>query len=120
MSAAPLNIFKFEPITREQIRDYCEASGDFNRIHTDDAFAKEAGLPSVIAHGMLSMGLAARALHEWNIDIESLKTFDAKFKDKVLPGDLLIAELLTQDSNSLAARIVNQTSTEVITVTAKW
>jgi len=38
---------------------YAEASGDPNPIHTDAEFAKSVGLPGVIAHGMLQMGLLA-------------------------------------------------------------
>src|SRR5665213_232373 len=93
--------FTFEPLTREQIKDYCQASGDWNKIHWDETFAKESGLPSVIAHGMLSMGLAARAFTELGFPSDSLKSFDAKFKDKALPGDVLTAEITEENSNTL-------------------
>ena len=42
--------------TRDSLVRYAGASGDFNPIHHNDAFAREVGLPSVIAHGMLTMG----------------------------------------------------------------
>lgn len=42
--------------TRDSLVRYAGASGDFNPIHYNDAFAREVGLPSVIAHGMLTMG----------------------------------------------------------------
>ena len=45
--------------TKEQIAAYAEASGDRNPIHLDDDFARSVGLPGVIAHGMLQMGIAA-------------------------------------------------------------
>ena len=44
--------------TKEQIAAYAEASGDRNPIHLDDDFARSVGLPGVIAHGMLQMGIA--------------------------------------------------------------
>ncbi|MEK6710572.1 MAG: MaoC/PaaZ C-terminal domain-containing protein [Nitrospinota bacterium] len=44
------------PIARVQLVQYAGASGDFNAIHFDDEAARSRGLPSVIAHGMLSMG----------------------------------------------------------------
>ena len=50
--------------TREQIADYAEASGDQNPIHLDDDFARSVGLPGVIAHGMLQMGIAATVASE--------------------------------------------------------
>ncbi len=41
------------PVTRLQLIKYAGASGDYNPIHTIDEAAEEAGLPGVIAHGML-------------------------------------------------------------------
>ena len=53
------------PITRADLVAYAEASGDHNPIHQDDAVARSVGLPGVIAHGMYTMALAARAVGEW-------------------------------------------------------
>src|SRR5439155_753617 len=50
--------------TREQIADYAKASGDQNPIHLDNDFARSVGLPGVIAHGMLQMGIAATVASE--------------------------------------------------------
>nr|WP_043350211.1 MaoC/PaaZ C-terminal domain-containing protein [Beutenbergia cavernae] len=52
-------------ITRELLVRYAGASGDVNAIHYNDAVAEAAGLPGVIAHGMLTMGLAGSALTDW-------------------------------------------------------
>jgi acyl dehydratase len=54
-----------QAVTRLDLAAYCLASGDRNPIHWSDAAAREAGLPDVIAHGMLTMGLACRALITW-------------------------------------------------------
>ena len=40
---------------------YAGASGDFNPIHIDPEFAKMAGLPTSILHGLYSMAQVARA-----------------------------------------------------------
>ena len=40
---------------------YAGASGDFNPIHIDEAFAKQVGLPSRILHGLWTMAQVARA-----------------------------------------------------------
>jgi len=116
----------FSPIDRNQIARYAEASGDFNRIHLDEEFAKAAGLPSVIAHGMLSMGLAASALERWGFDRKKVKFFQAKFKEKVFPGDKLIAEFIKIQENAgpqknarqVLWRLVKSTGEEVLSAEA--
>jgi acyl dehydratase len=52
-------------ITRGDLVRYAEASGDHNPIHQDESVALSVGLPGVIAHGMYTMALAARAVSEW-------------------------------------------------------
>ena len=52
-------------ITRADLVRYAEASGDHNPIHQDEDVARSVGLPGVIAHGMYTMALAARAVGEW-------------------------------------------------------
>jgi acyl dehydratase len=52
-------------ITRADLVRYAEASGDHNPIHQDESVARSVGLPGVIAHGMYTMALAARAVSEW-------------------------------------------------------
>ena len=52
-------------ITRADLIAYAEASGDHNPIHQDEAVATSVGLPGVIAHGMLTLGLVGRAVDEW-------------------------------------------------------
>jgi len=52
-------------VTRADLVRYAEASGDHNPIHQDEQVALAVGLPGVIAHGMYTMALAARAVTEW-------------------------------------------------------
>ena len=52
-------------VTREDLVAYAEASGDHNPIHQDDEVARSVGLPGIIAHGMYTMALAARAVADW-------------------------------------------------------
>ena len=52
-------------ITRDTLVRYAAASGDFNPIHYNDAFAVSVGLDGVIAHGMLTMGVGASVVEEW-------------------------------------------------------
>jgi acyl dehydratase len=52
-------------VTRADLVRYAAASGDQNPIHQDEAVARSVGLPGVIAHGMYTMALAARAVDAW-------------------------------------------------------
>ncbi|MCW3817935.1 MaoC/PaaZ C-terminal domain-containing protein [Micromonospora sp. DR5-3] len=52
-------------VTRQALVRYAGASGDFNQIHYNDTAAMAAGLPGVIAHGMLTLALANQALCRW-------------------------------------------------------
>src|SRR5437660_11507793 len=74
-------------VTVEQIRQYAEASGDRNPIHLDESFARSAGLPGVIAHGMLTMAFANQMVTDWLGDRSRLKRLQGRFAGMVLPGD---------------------------------
>lgn len=57
-------------VTRADLVAYAAASGDHNPIHQDEAVATSVGLPGVIAHGMYTLALAARAVADWFPDHE--------------------------------------------------
>lgn len=76
------------PVTRVQIARYAGAIGDFNPIHLDEEFAKRAGLPSVIAHGPLTLALALDAVVA-QVGGGSLRRFDARLRAPVVPGETL-------------------------------
>ncbi|MFI5717143.1 fused (3R)-hydroxyacyl-ACP dehydratase subunits HadA/HadB [Nocardia sp. NPDC051750] len=52
-------------LTRGDLVNYAGVSGDANPIHWHDGVAALAGLPDVIAHGMLTMGLGAGFVTDW-------------------------------------------------------
>ena len=52
-------------LTRDTLVRYAGASGDFNPIHYRDDVAQGVGLPGVLAHGMLTMGLAVQPIVDW-------------------------------------------------------
>jgi len=52
-------------LTRDTLVRYAGASGDFNPIHYRDDVATSVGLAGVLAHGMLTMGLAVQPVVEW-------------------------------------------------------
>ena len=75
-------------IGRADLVRYAGASGDFNPIHWNERFAREVGLPDVIAHGMLTMALAARAVTDWTGDPGSVVDYTVRFtRPVVVPDD---------------------------------
>src|SRR6476659_11249846 len=74
-------------ITRADLVAYAEASGDHNPIHQDETVARSVGLPGVIAHGMYTMALAARAVATWFPGAEVV-SIGCKFTNPVVvPAD---------------------------------
>jgi acyl dehydratase len=73
-------------VTRADLVRYAGASGDFNPIHWSDRVATSVGLPGVIAHGMFTMALAARAVAEWTEGAEVLE-LGCKFTNPVVVPD---------------------------------
>ncbi|MGA5534565.1 fused (3R)-hydroxyacyl-ACP dehydratase subunits HadA/HadB [Mycolicibacterium nivoides] len=55
-------------LSRGDLVNYAGVAGDANPIHWDEDIAKLAGLPDVIAHGMLTMGLGAGFVSTWSGD----------------------------------------------------
>ena len=81
-------------VTRSDLVRYAGASGDFNPIHWSDRVATSVGLPGVIAHGMLTMGLAARAVTAWAGDPGALVEYTVRFgRPVVVPDDDAGAEV---------------------------
>jgi len=88
LGAAPE--FRFGPVSRTDLVRYAGASGDFNPLHHDEAFARAAGLPGVMAHGMFSAGLLGSFLLSW-IGERPIRRFKVRFLSPVWPGDSLSA-----------------------------
>jgi acyl dehydratase len=74
-------------VTRADLVRYAGASGDFNPIHWNERVATEVGLPGVIAHGMLTMALAARVVTRWAGDPGALVEYHVRFGRPVLVPD---------------------------------
>jgi acyl dehydratase len=76
------------PIQQIQLTRYAGASGDFNPIHQDAAFAKAAGMGDVFAHGMLSMGFVAQSVTDW-LGVGSVRKLGVRFAGLVRLGDVV-------------------------------
>ncbi len=71
-------------LTRESLVRYAGASGDFNPIHYRDDVAASVGLPGVLAHGMLTMGLAVETLVPWLGDSGRILDYGVRFTRPVV------------------------------------
>ncbi|WP_322411473.1 MaoC/PaaZ C-terminal domain-containing protein [Microbacterium invictum] len=71
-------------LTRESLVRYAGASGDFNPIHYRDEVAAEVGLPGVLAHGMLTMGLAVETVVPWLGDAGRILDYGVRFTRPVV------------------------------------
>lgn len=80
---------EYGPLTITDFVRYQGASGDFNPIHHDDAFAKSAGFPEPFSVGMLQAGI----LGSYVTDLfgpENVRRFSVQFREQVWAGDRLI------------------------------
>ncbi|MGW1655171.1 MaoC family dehydratase [Streptomyces atratus] len=76
------------PVSRATLVQYAGASGDFNPIHWNEKFAREVGLPDVIAHGMFTMAEAIRVVTDWAGDPGAVVEYGVRFtKPVVVPND---------------------------------
>jgi len=112
-------------LTRDSLVRYAGASGDFNPIHYRDDVAASVGLPGVLAHGMLTMGLAVQPVVDWAGDPGRVVDYQVRFTRPVLVDPESGAELTVSakvgqlDAEARAARIDLTVSFEGATVLGK-
>ena len=98
-------------ITRDSLVRYAGASGDFNPIHYRDDIAQAVGLPGVLAHGMLTMGLAVQTVVDFVGDSGKILDYQVRFTKPVLvdarTGAMVevSAKVIEIDEESKTARI---------------
>ncbi len=110
------------PIQQIQLTRYAGASGDFNPIHQDPEFARNAGMGDVFAHGMLSMGFLGQALTDW-AGAGSVRKFAVRFaalvrlKDTVTCTGRVLSKSSKDDTDLVELEVwaQNQRGENVIT-----
>jgi len=75
-------------VSRADLVRYAGASGDFNPIHWNGRFAKQVGLPGVIAHGMFTMGAAVQLVTDWIGNPGAVVDYQTRFTKPVLVEDV--------------------------------
>jgi acyl dehydratase len=83
-------------LKRTQLVMYAGTSGDYNPLHSDDLYCREAaGYPGVFAHGMLTMGMTGRVVTD-RFGAENVKKYGVRFTNQVWPGDDLTAKAVVE------------------------
>ncbi|MEC3920250.1 fused (3R)-hydroxyacyl-ACP dehydratase subunits HadA/HadB [Nocardia sp. CDC160] len=103
-------------LTRGDLVNYAGVSGDVNPIHWHDAVAALAGLPDVIAHGMLTMGLGAGFVTAWLADPSAMTRY------RVRLSNYTVIEAASAGSLEFTGRIKSvdsETRTAVVSLVAK-
>jgi acyl dehydratase len=80
-------------------------SGDFNPLHADPAYARNAGFDAPILHGRCTYGIACHAILKTicDYDFTLITGFDARFSSPVFPGDVVTTEMW-QERNIVSFR----------------
>ena len=77
------------PITVTDIVRFAGAGGDFNPLHHDEAVARAAGHPGLIAMGQMQAGMLARVITD-RFPLADVREFRVRFEAPVRPGDELL------------------------------
>ena len=104
------------PLTRQDLVNYAGVSGDLNPIHWDDEIAKQVGLDTAIAHGMLTMGLGGGYVTSWIGDPAAVTEYNVRFTAVVpVPNDGVGAEIIF---NGRVKSVEPETKSIVIAISA--
>ena len=103
--------FTSDPVSRTHLVRYAGASGDFNPLHHDETFVKLFGLPTVIAHGMLIMGITSRAITDW-IPNKYIKKFGVRFSGMTEPVDIDNPETAKRATITVTGKVVEKIDSE--------
>ena len=112
-------------VSRDSLVRYAGASGDFNPIHYREDFAQSVGLPGVIAHGMLTMGLSIQPVVSWIGDAAKILDYGVRFTKPVpVSGSAattlkVVATIGALDEEAQKAKVDITTSYEETTVLGK-
>lgn len=85
--------------TRPEMALIYRLSGDVNPLHADPAFARSAGYPRPILHGLATMGVAGHALLRsvCGYDPARLTAMSVRFSAPVFPGETIRTEIWRDD-----------------------
>lgn len=81
-------------VSRESIRLFCDGSLDYNPLHLDDDYMKNAfgktNFGGIIMHGMNNFGLITRMLTDWAYPAGAIhRRLETRWVKPVKPGDTI-------------------------------
>jgi 3-hydroxybutyryl-CoA dehydratase len=81
-------------VTEEKIRDFAEASLDYNALHLDDQFMEKSfgktKFKGIIAHGMMNFSLITRTFTDWLWPLGGVhRRLETRWLKPVYPGDVI-------------------------------
>jgi acyl dehydratase len=103
-------------LSRGDLVNYAGVAGDANPIHWDEGIAKLAGLPDVIAHGMLTMGLGAGYHSAWSGDPGAVTRYTVRLS---APAIVSAAEGTDIEFSGRVKSLDPETRSGVVIVAAK-
>ena len=77
-------------VSRLGLVQYASASGDFNPIHFDHQAARDAGLPGIVGHGLLTTAWATQLAAAATSSPLPLSELTVRFRDPMFPSDAVI------------------------------
>ena len=107
----------------DQTFRYRDASGDQMPIHVDDDFAKQVGLPGIIAHGLCTMAMTSQAVLRLAADSDPsrLRRLAVRFAKNVFPGNDVITTVYESapgvypyEAHSAGALVISNGLAEVV------
>jgi acyl dehydratase len=86
--------------TRRDQALFYRLNGDRNPLHAESGFAKRAGFPAPILHGLCSYGIACRAVltSVCEHDPARMRSFDVRFTSPVFPGETIHTDIWVEDN----------------------
>lgn len=113
-------------VTRETIREFCDASLDYNPLHLDDDYMQgsfgKTQFGGIIMHGMTNFGLITRMLTDWLYPLGGLhRRLETRWRVPVKPGDTIaprarvVQKLRTKKSDWVVLEVeVTNTRGEIV------
>ncbi|MGA0614137.1 MaoC family dehydratase [Paracoccus sp. KR1-242] len=84
-------------ITEADIADFCRLTRDHHPLHTDAEYARDAGFPGIIAHGLYGLSLMEGLKTELHLydesSIASLGWDKVRFLKPLVAGDVIHVEM---------------------------
>lgn len=100
-------------VTRENIEQFAEITGDKNPLHMDDEFARQTQFGGRIAHGMYSASLISAVIGMRMPGPGAVYLGQTlNFKAPVHFGDVLVAQ-------ATVAKVVTKTKFKIVTIDTK-